>query len=432
MAGKNQDIKARLLATFRVEAEEHLQAITANLVALDRGLPAAEAGGLVEATFREVHTLKGAARSVSLMDVEALCQALESLLSRMTRGRLPLSRPLLQRLQEGVDGVARLLAGGEAPAGVRELIDRLERVSDDPAAEAAEPAATPPPPAEAHSGPAPSLPATDTIRLPTARLDALLLQAEELLAPNLAAAERAREARAFVEALGRYRAALNRPRAGQRPRDPNASIAALPADLDAGLRSLEAQARELAGHLVRDERMIGGAVDGLQEEMRGLRMMPASTVLDLFPRMVQDLAREQGKEVEWVIRGGDLEVDRRVLETMKAPLIHLVRNAVDHGIEPPEARVQAGKPVRGRVAVSVASLEGNRIEIRVEDDGQGIDPAQVKAAAIRGRLLTAEEVQALTEEEALALVYRSGLSTSAIITDVSGHGLGLAIVKERV
>ncbi|MBI3002515.1 MAG: response regulator [candidate division NC10 bacterium] len=94
--------------------------------------------------------------------------------------------------------------------------------------------------------------------------------------------------------------------------------------------------------------------------------------------------------------------------------------------------MQAGKPVRGRVAVSVASLEGNRIEIRVEDDGQGIDAAQVKAAALRGRLLTGEEVQALTEEEALALVYRSGLSTSAIITDVSGHGLGLAIVKERV
>ena len=429
---KKNDIKARLLATFRVEAEEHLQAITANLLALDRGLPPAEASGLVEATFREVHTLKGAARSVSLMDVEALCQALESLLSRMTRGHLALSRRLLQRLQEGADGVARLLAGGEAPVLVRDLIARLEHAGDDPAAGAAELVATPGPPAEAHSGPAAAwLPATDTIRLPTAKLDTLLLQAEELLAPKLAAAERAREVRALVEALSRCRAVQHRTRTGQRPSGSNGWAAGSPAGLDSELRGLEAQARELAGHLVRDERMISGTVDGLQEEMRRLRMMPASTVLDLFPRMVQDLAREQGKEVEGVAGGADLEVDRRVLETMKAPLIHLVRNAVDHGIELPEARAQAGKPPRGRVAVTVASLEGNRIEIRVEDDGCGIDLAQVKAAAIRGRLLTAEEVQALTEEEALALVYRSGLSTSSIITDVSGHGLGLAIVKER-
>lgn len=432
MANRKDDLKARLLATFRVEAEEHLQAITANLLALDRELPPAEASGLVEATFREVHTLKGAARSVSLMDAEALCQALESLLSRITRGHLALSRPLLQRLHEGADGVARLLAGGGVPGGVMELISRLEPAAAKVATEGTEPVATPAPPAEAHSRPAAArLPAGDTIRLPTARLDTLLLQAEELLAPKLAAAERAREARALVEALSRCRAAQHRTRTGQKPRDPNVPVAGLPAELDSELRGLEAQARELAGHLVRDERMIRGTVNGLQEEMRRLRMMPASTVLDLFPRMVHDLARGQGKEVEWVAGGADLEVDRRVLETMKAPLIHLVRNAVDHGIEPPEARAQAGKPARGRVAVIITSLEGNRIEIRVEDDGRGIDLAQVKAAAVRTRLLAAEEVQALTQEEALALIYRSGLSTSPVITDVSGHGLGLAIVKER-
>ena len=159
-------------------------------------------------------------------------------------------------------------------------------------------------------------------------------------------------------------------------------------------------------------------------------MMPASTILDLFPRMVRDLAREQGKEVEWVAQGADLEVDRKVLEAMKDPLIHLVRNAIDHGIEPPEVRAQAGKRPRGRVAITFASLEGNRVEIRMEDDGRGIDLTQVREAAARLRLLSNEAAQALTDEEALDLVYRSGLSTSPIITDVSGHSLGLAIVKE--
>ncbi len=122
MANRKDDIKARLMVTFRVEAEEHLQALTAHLLALDRELPPAEARAVLEATFREVHTLKGAARSVSLRDVEAVCQALESVLSRMTRGHLAVTRPLLGLLQEAVDGVARLLAGREPTAAERELI----------------------------------------------------------------------------------------------------------------------------------------------------------------------------------------------------------------------------------------------------------------------------------------------------------------------
>ena len=432
MASKNDDIKARLLAIFRVEAEEHLQALTTNLLALDRGLPPAEAREAVEATFREVHTLKGAARSVSLMDVEALCQACESVLSRVTRGDIALMPSMLNRLHDMVDGVARLLAGGEARVAVRELIGNLEQaageagnrdqglgVSDQkPTLEA--PSPTPQPPS--------SVPQADTIRLATGKLDALLLQAEDLLVPKLAAEERVREVRSLVETLTRCRTAV---KAGVRGQGSGTGTDPQSTTPDS-LRSAEAQAQEVLGRLLRDQRAIAGAVDGMLDEMRRMRLTPASTVLDLFPRMVRDLAREQGKEVEWVARGADLEVDRKVLETMKEPLIHLVRNAIDHGIEPPEARAQAGKAPRGRVAVTIASLEGNRIEIRVEEDGRGIDLAQVKAAAIRTRLLTAEDAQTLANDQALDLIYRSGLSTSPIITDVSGHGLGLAIVKERV
>jgi len=414
MANRKDDIKARLLATFRGEAEEHLQAITAHLLALDGGLPPAEARGVVEAAFREVHTLKGAARSVSLADVEALCQACESVLSRVTRGQLALSRPILNGLQEAVDAVARLLAGGGPPAAPSDLIDRLERAAGEPARGTAEPVQAPALPAEAPTGPATAgLPQTDTIRLATAKLDAVLLQAEDLLVPKLAADERVREARALVEALVVCR------------KDGNPG-------LDSALRAVEGRARELVGHLALDQRAISRGVDGLQDELRRVRLTPASAVLDLFPRMVRDLAREHGKEVEWVAQGADLEVDRKVLEAMKEPLIHLVRNAIAHGIEPPETRAQEGKALRGRLAVTIASLEGGRIEIRVEDDGCGIDLARVRAAAVRARLLTGAEAEALTDEQALDLIYRSGLSTSPIITDLSGHGLGLAIVKEHV
>ena len=427
MANRKDDLKARLLATFRVEAEEHLQAITAHLLALERGLPPAEAREAVEAAFREVHTLKGAARSVSLMDVEALCQACESVLSRIRRGQLALGHPVLDRLHEAVDGVARLLAGG-APVGVSGLIEHLERVAAGPVPSA--PAEMPAPPAEGPGGPGAARvqPAEATVRLVAARLDALLLQAEELLVPKLAAEERVREARGLVETLARSRATLERAVRSPGPRGP----AGAPAGIESGLRALEGQARDLLGRLVRDQRTTAGAVDGLLEELRRLRLTPASAVLDLFPRMVRDLAGAQGKEVEWVAHGAELEVDRKVLEAMKEPLIHLVRNAIDHGIERPEVRAPAGKPLRGRVAVAVAALEGNRIEIRVEDDGAGIDLAQVRAAAVRARLLAPEAAETLPAEATLELIYRSGLSTSPIITDVSGHGLGLAIVRERV
>lgn len=423
MADRKEDLKARLLATFRVEAEEHLQAITAHLLALDRGLPPAETREVVETLFREVHTLKGAARSVSLLDVEAICQACESLLSRITRGELTLSRPILNGLHDAVAGVARLLADGAAQIAVKPLIERLEQATAEPAAEPETPLPTAPPP---------PLPPTESIRVATAKLDAVLLRAEDLLVPKLAAQERVREARALLEALLRCRKALGPARIPGRTGGNGTPTATLPSEIEPALREAEAQAREVLTHLLGDQRAIAGAVDGLLDELRRLRMMPASTILDLFPRMVLDLAREHGKEVEWAAQGADLEVDRRALEAIKGPLIHLVRNAVDHGIESPRTREEGGKPPVGRITVSVAALEGSRVEIRVEDDGAGIDPVRVRAAAVRARLLMAEEAEALPDDEVLNLIFRSGLSTSPIITDVSGHGLGLAIVKERV
>ncbi len=411
MANRDQDIKERLLAVFRVEAEEHLQALTANLLALENGIPPEQAREVIEATFREAHTLKGAARSVSLMEVEAVCQAIESVLSRITHGRLELSPPILNQLQEAVDGVARLLAGSTDSTAVPDLVRHLEEAANEAGVRGQglgigdqSPTPIPQPPSPA-SPPTP-VPHADSIRLSTAKLDALLVQTEDLLVPKLAAEERVREVKTLVETLKRGSG-----------------------DQEAGVRG---QAEDLLRHLTSDQRTISRAVDSLQEELRRTRLTPASIILDLFPRMVRDVARAHGKEVEWRVQGADLEVDRKVLETMKDPLIHLVRNAIDHGIEPPEVRVQAGKAALGQVAVSVTPLEGGRIEICVQDDGRGIDPARVRAAAVRARLLSAEDAEAKTDDDALDLIFRSGLSTSPMITDLSGHGLGLAIVKEGV
>jgi two-component system chemotaxis sensor kinase CheA len=429
MSKSNPDIKSRLLTIFRTEAEEHLQAITANLLALERDLPFEQGRSLLEATFRETHTLKGAARSVGLQKVEALCQSLEAVLSSLVHDRLVLTPQILQHLQAGIDGVAHLLAGDEVRVDVAGLsdrltdvaagaaatmapVDRVARLQDRASAGPSSDPAVPPPPE-----PAPGLPPRETVRLATARLDALLLQAEDLLIPRLAWEQRTLEIKALVKGLVQYRTQLKATRSSAALEDP--------------FRELESRGRELLAQALRDQRGTAAIVDALLDAVRELRMMPAASILGPFPRMVHDLAAEFGKEIDWSVRGADLEVDRKILETVKEPLIHLVRNAVDHGIEPPEVRRQADKSARGRITLSVALLEDGQVEFCVEDDGRGIHVEEVRQAAVRARLVAGDAAMNLTDEDAMSLLFRSGLTTSPIITDVSGHGLGLAIVKER-
>ena len=422
MNGKDE-ARARLLGLFQAEAREHLDTLTRNLLRLERGLPADQASGVLEETYRATHTLKGAARSVDRPDIEAVCRACESVLRPLARGGVAPGGDVLRALGRAVDGIVRILDAGDGSAAA-ELARQLESETRNAARPDPAPAPAQPAPREPSAPPAAQVP--DTLRVATARLDTLLLHAEEMLAPRLAAAERVAEVRGLLDAISECRrssAAASKSAAVGREASRSVALA---------LGKIETQARELLGRLVHDDRSLAASVDALDAGARQLRMSPAATVLDLFPAMARDLARQQGKEIDWVGLGAELEVDRKVLEAVKDPLIHLARNAVDHGIEPPDERARAGKPRRGRISIALAPAEGGRVEIRVEDDGRGIDPALVRAAAVRCGVAPREEVEGLTDEQALRLVYASGLTTSPMITDLSGHGLGLAIVRERV
>jgi two-component system chemotaxis sensor kinase CheA len=166
--------------------------------------------------------------------------------------------------------------------------------------------------------------------------------------------------------------------------------------------------------------------------MKQTLMLPFVSLLESFPKIVRDLTRDSGKEADLQIDGATVEIDRRILEQIKDPLIHLVRNAIDHGIETPAEREAAGKPARGRIAIDIAPREGNRIEVVLTDDGRGVDLSQVREAALKMGTLAPELAGTLGERETLELMFESGLSTSPILTDVSGRGLGLAIVREKV
>ncbi|WP_423792963.1 chemotaxis protein CheW [Methanocaldococcus indicus] len=172
-------------------------------------------------------------------------------------------------------------------------------------------------------------------------------------------------------------------------------------------------------------------INELQEEVMAMRMVPVSYVFNRFPRMVRDLAKALGKEVEFVMEGTDIELDRTVLDELAEPLVHLIRNALDHGIEPPEEREKVGKPRKGLLRLA-AKRERDYVLIIVEDDGRGIDPEKIKKKAIERGLITPEEAEKMSDHEIINLIFMPGFSTAEKVSDVSGRGVGMDVVKTKI
>ncbi|HUL62713.1 MAG TPA: chemotaxis protein CheA, partial [Methanocella sp.] len=177
--------------------------------------------------------------------------------------------------------------------------------------------------------------------------------------------------------------------------------------------------------------MLDRSITDLQNEVMRMRMLPVDNVFNRFPRIVRDLANKEGKQIELIIEGQDTELDRTVLDEISDPLNHLIRNAVDHGIEKPADRVAAGKPAQGTVWL-IARRERSNVIIEIRDDGKGIDAAKVKAKALERGIISEAQAAAMSEEEAVMLIFKSGLSTAEKVTEVSGRGVGMDIVRTKV
>jgi two-component system chemotaxis sensor kinase CheA len=172
-------------------------------------------------------------------------------------------------------------------------------------------------------------------------------------------------------------------------------------------------------------------VNELQEQGMRLRMLPANAIFQSFPLAVRDLARQFRKNINLIIEGGDTELDKKVLEEINDPLVHIMRNAVDHGIEDPATRRALGKPAEGTIVLS-ARPEGDRILIEVSDDGAGIDPDRVRESAVRKGYITEVEAKVMSDREAQYMIFEAGFSTASIITEISGRGVGMDVVREFV
>ncbi len=442
---KEQAFLRQLKETFRIEAREHLQAITAQLIEIEEETEPEKQLAIIERTFREAHSLKGAARAVNMLDIETLCQAVESVFSAAKHGNISLSSTAFDLLHHTTDMIDTLLFSHEdevSPDVIDDVVTHLNRLETTGHAAAPTDTPAPPPktPQDKHHMP-------DTIRIATAKLDTLLHETEEMLSIKLTTAQRAADMRRLVNRFdlwhkewGRLSTDLRRVQqfvetspADSHPITP--SVQKLADFLNWNqvyFEDLSNRLTALTQVVEQDRHDTGALINNLLNDAKKSLMLPFSTLLDSFPKMVRDLARAQNKKIAFTISGGEIEIDRRILEEVKAPLMHILRNCVDHGIERPEIRHKQQKPPQGTIVMSVSQLDAAKVEINISDDGAGINQDRVKAAAERYGIISAEEADRLQEQDILALIFRSALSTSAIITDISGRGLGMAIAKEKV
>ena len=407
----DEAFRERLRAIFGEEAREHLAQIDVGLVALEQA-GAGQRDVLVDRLLKVLHTLKGAARTVDELELERLCHALEGMLPVVRASATAEQFDLLHRAAAAARQVV------DAPGLRSRKVAGLLAAQVDAAAEAAPPppaaqAAEAPVPEEApapeEADPPPDGRADERIRVDGRCIDSIRTHAEALLPVELKLRHHVDELRLLAAGIATRR------REG-------------PAAFDDEAVRIELACAQLATGLENTGKELHGVRARLFDAVLETALVPAAAAFGELPALVRNLARGRGKQVRLETLGADVDLDRRVLGVVREALIHLVTNAVDHGIEPPDQRARAGKDPAGRIEIAVAQRDARMVCVRVRDDGAGID---TDAVAQRAGVDAAELAQ-MSEQQRLQLALRAGVSTRTEVTSVSGRGVGLAIVADKV
>ncbi len=378
---------------FLSESREYLKTIADQVVALEQS-PADRSA--VDALFRGAHSLKGMAASMEYGDVVVVAHSMEDLMARVREGALSFEAGVADLLLEGVDLIDAMLSDVEAdrectrPPG--DFAERLRGYTPAPAKQQGAPAGEPPaehpapqagtaPAAEPEKAKEPAGEASGTVRVHTELLDHLINLTGELI-------------------TNKHRL-LN-------------------------------VAQEVASPALNDAvSETGKLLRALHDEVMKVRLMPFEAICDRFQRSVRSLAKKSGKEINFELSGREIGMDRGMLEQLVDPLNHILRNAVDHGMEESAERAAQGKPPRGTVRLTV-SRDRDRISIQVSDDGRGMEPQKMIEAAIAKGVITPEEGALLSPRQALMLSCIPGFSTAKVVTDISGRGVGMDAVNAAI
>lgn len=383
----DSDLHQRVLAAFQTEFKEQMQVIRAMIAAWP-----AVSELMLDDAFRMAHSMKGSARVCDLEEVEAIAHEMESLLADLTKGRTKMVDAIRDRIESHADAAEDAMA--EAMA--KEL---QPNAKDD---------VTLAPVAGHH----------ETLRIESMLLDELLQSSGQLLTEATrqeALAQELNQLSSELEALRRL---------SHQDRYDESDLRFLVREVGKNLQ----QIRNRQQHGGRSLRVLS---DQLQGSVARICMVPISSVFEGFPKMMRDLSAEIGKPVKFEMTGTELQADRAVLQALKDPVMHALRNALSHGVEPSYERRNSGKPETATVHMHL-EVDGHFLYLTVRDDGRGVNLDLVKQKAVRAGLITAAEAEQQSREALTDLIFHAGFSTASEVTHVSGRGMGLSVVRERV
>ncbi|OGP30118.1 MAG: hypothetical protein A2073_07695 [Deltaproteobacteria bacterium GWC2_42_11] len=378
---------------FKIESSEHIQKIEDGLLRLEKE---PDNQPVLEEVFREAHSLKGAARMLGLADIENISHRIEDIFGAVRKGEISLTPDVAAKIYIALDAVKKLAneAITGAPAGVDAAkIDESQI-----------------PKSKIEDGSF----KIETIRVDTKKLDELMTQVGELNIAKMRIINRPFE---IDEIINLWHELKRQQLSGKKSMELFERIGVL-------LGKLKNDAAE-------DGSKLEFVSDRLTDEAGAIRLLPLSTIFNLFPRVVRDMAKERSKEVEFIIEGGDVTADKRIIEEMKDPVMHMIRNAIDHGIETPEERQKNGKPRTGAMLLKAYQTTSN-IVLEIKDDGRGLDIETIKQTALKKKICSKEGLFAMTPAQIQSLIFISGFSTSSFVTEMSGRGVGLDVVRTNI
>ncbi|MBI5182110.1 MAG: hybrid sensor histidine kinase/response regulator [Nitrospirae bacterium] len=423
----------RLLDIFKEEGLEYIQRLGDGLLKLEKDPKDIT---VLEDIFRNAHNLKGAARILGLSEIAKVAHDLESIFSLAKEGKLAITPERIDTLSHGIDAINSLITKG-APFDVKEVRDdNIPKAADEKQSEK-----TPPQKPGRRASDKQFL---NTVRVSTEKLDIMMNQVGELLVAKMRFEQRLEDINSLIVLYEYLVKGLNRVKrdklrlnmagkadsAGRRYgvyEEKNGVIN----DIIEDLIGFNDELLRFSSMLYENQIDLDLVANALQGSIKNIRMLPLSTIFETIPMMVRDLSRRLNKKVSFKIQGEGIELDKRILEGLKDPVVHLITNCIDHGIEPTEERRAAGKDEEGLINVAVTA-KGSFIEINIEDDGRGVSLEKIKEKAIKRGIVTNDMLPNLNNEQIINLIFEPGFSTSEIITDISGRGVGMDVVKKNV
>ncbi|MGB2247002.1 MAG: chemotaxis protein CheA [Alcanivorax sediminis] len=408
----------KALQSFLIESDENLAQLEQDIVALER---APDDSDCVASAFRAIHTIKGTCGFFGFSHLEALTHLLEDILGAMRDGHLKMDLDAAAALLDGIDEIRVFLKhinneGNDGKAAPEELMARLHALV--PEKSATEPAVV---------IPEPGVETTTAVTVSEASDDDQPHHENEGESGELDHEEH--EAGAELSST-----------AAPTPTESTVRVDVVLLDKLMNVvgelvltrnQLLQHAASQNDSQLVNLSQRLNLVTSELQEGLMQTRMQPIRNAWATYPRLLRDLEKKTGKKVNPTLKGGDTELDRSLLEAIRDPLIHLVRNAVDHGIESPEVRLAAGKPEAGSLTLSAYHESGN-VTVEISDDGKGLDSKKIVRRAIEAGLLHPDQVDSLTEREKIRYIFQPGFSTAETVNDLSGRGVGLDVVRNNV